>query len=106
MIKQLESITIFSQKDPVKLRRIKQALLKNKEEYFTCLLYQDIPPTNNKAERALRHLVLKRKNSFGSKTQKGAEVMGVLFSVLLSLWWKKTKNFFKEYTYLLNPTSL
>ena len=33
--------------------------------------------TNNKAERALRPLVIKRKLSYGSKTQKGADVISI-----------------------------
>lgn len=90
-------------RDPVRLAKIKLRLRKQHESYFTCLTAPGIPPDNNKAERALRHLVLKRKNCYGSKTQKGAETMGALFSVLLSLWWKKPKNFFAEFSRLLNP---
>lgn len=102
MIKQLIKITKPCPNEPVKLINIKQGLLKNQEKYFTCLLHQGIPTTNNRAERALRHLVLKRKISFGSKTQKGAWTMSVLCSVLLSLWWSKPDNFFREYSKLLN----
>lgn len=101
MIKRLEAIAQAKGDEPAKLKTIKQTLLKNKDKYFTCLLFEGIPTTNNKAERALRHLVLKRKNSFGSKTQKGANVMSILCSVLLSLWWRKPDNFFKEYSALL-----
>lgn len=101
MLKRLSCLAKAHLQDPVKLQTLKQTLMKNKEKYFTCLLFENIPTTNNKAERALRHLVLKRKNSFGSKTQKGAWVMSILCSVLLSLWWSKPKNFFKEYSALL-----
>lgn len=86
--------------DPPKLKRIKQTLRENEAQYFTCLMHAGIPPDNNKAERALRHLVLKRKISFGSKTQKGADAMSILHSVLLSLWWRRPVNFFAEYTRL------
>ena len=41
--------------------------------------------TNNKAERALRPLVIKRKLSYGSKTQKGADVISILLSVCTTL---------------------
>lgn len=92
-------------RDPVRLGKIKTSLRAQYESYFTCLTIPGIPPDNNKAERALRHLVLKRKNCYGSKTQKGAATMGVLFSVLLSLWWKKPKNFFAEFSRLLNPSA-
>lgn len=90
--------------DPVKLKRLKGALKRNQAAYFTCLTVPGIPPDNNKAERALRHLVLKRKAAFGSKTHTGAHIMSVLFSTLLSLWWSKPKNFFVEYTKLLQTT--
>lgn len=103
MIRRLSSIAKLNGLDPEKLKNIKLSLFKNKEKYFTCLLHQDVPTTNNKAERALRHLILKRKSSFGSKTQKGAWTMSILCSVLLSLWWSKPDNFFKEYSKLLNP---
>ena len=53
--------------------------------------------TNNKAERSIRPAVLKRKISFGSKTQKGADVMSVLLSVCLTTWWKHPKNFYEAY---------
>ena len=102
MLKRLEKIVAPSSNDPAKLQAIKQGFLKNKDKYFTCLLHQGIPTTNNKAERNLRHLVLKRIISRGSKTQKGAEVMSILCSVLLSLWCGKPKNFFQEYSILLN----
>lgn len=83
--------------DPDKLLNVKKALIKNKRAYFTCLNHENIPLTNNKAERALRPLVIKRKISFGSKTQAGAEHTSILASVLLSLWWKKPDNFFRSY---------
>lgn len=102
MLKQLTKLAKLHPQDPSKLITIKHGFLKNKEKYFTCLDFKAVPTTNNKAERALRHLVLKRKCSFGSKTQKGAETMSVLCSVLLSLWWSKPKNFFQEYALLLN----
>ena len=101
MLKQLINIAKPYANDPVKLQTIKKGLLKNQEKYFTCLMFHNVPTTNNRAERALRHLVLKRKSSFGSKTQKGANTMSILCSVLLSLWWRKPDNFFKEYSALL-----
>lgn len=83
--------------DPTHLSRIKESLIKNKEKYFTFLKHQNIPIDNNKAERALRHLVIKRKMSFGSKTQRGAETTSILASVILSLKWNNPQNWFKTY---------
>jgi hypothetical protein len=101
--RKFQKLAIVSDKDPPKLKRIKQSLGQNQESYFTCLLHEGIPADNNKAERRLRHLVLKRKVSFGSKTQKGADAMSILCSVLLSLWWAKPRNFFAEYAKLFQP---
>jgi len=62
---------------------------------------EGIPMENNKAERSLRPLVIKRKTSFGSKTGKGAENLAILFSFIMSLWWKRPDNFFSAYADLL-----
>jgi len=83
--------------DPAPLSKIKAALRKNKEKYFTFLRHPGIPVDNNKAERALRHLVIKRRISFGSKTQRGAETTSILASVILSLKWNDPENWFQKY---------
>jgi transposase len=83
--------------DPTKLATLKKTFLGNTEHYLLCVLERNIPMTNNKAERAIRPLVIKRKISFGSKTQKGADVMSILLSVCLTTWWKKPKNFYAAY---------
>jgi hypothetical protein len=88
-------------KDPPELATYKDTLRSNKEAYFVCLKYPGIPPDNNKAERAIRHLVIKRKACGGSKTQKGADVLSVLYSVLLSLYWRNPSDYFGEYDKLL-----
>lgn len=97
LIKRFDEIAVSHPLDPEKLRIIKERLRLRRDHYFVCLTIPGIPPDNNKAERSLRHLVLKRKSSFGSRTQKGAEVMSVLYSVLLSWWWKSKQTFFQEY---------
>src|SRR5207244_2122427 len=87
--------------DPSKLAERKATFLKNREEYLLCVREQGVPMTNNKAERALRPLVIKRKLSFGSKTHRGAQAMETLLSVLFTLWWSRPKNFFAAYQNLL-----
>ncbi len=96
----LVTLTQPHKKDPDKLERIKKGLLRNQDKYFTCLHHKGIPLDNNKAERGLRHLILKRKISFGSRTQKGADRLSILMSVLLSLWNRSPDMFFQEYTKL------
>lgn len=83
--------------DPKKLATLKATFVANTEKYLLCVREPDIPMTNNKAERSIRPLVIKRKLSFGSKTQKGADVMSILLSVCLTTWWKKPKNFYAAY---------
>lgn len=89
--------------DPKKLATLKATFLENIDRHLLCVREPDIPMTNNKAERSIRPLVLKRKISFGSKTQKGADVMSILLSVCMTTWWKKTaegplrKNFYAAY---------
>jgi transposase len=70
--------------DPVKLARVKKQVALRIANYLTCLLYPDVASDNNAAERSLRHLVLKRKISFGSLSEKTADTLAVLLSVLLS----------------------
>lgn len=100
-INRLKEISVVRKNDPQKLRTIKESLAQNTEKYFTCLLKPGIPSDNNKAERGLRHIVLKRKISYGSKSQKGADTMGILCSTLLSCWWNKPDNFFVAYKQML-----
>jgi hypothetical protein len=100
-IKRIKEIAIITNKDPQKLKAIKKSLKANAEQYFTCLLQPGIPADNNKAERGLRHIVLKRKISYGSKSQKGATTMSILCSTLLSAWWNKPDNFFTAYNQML-----
>jgi transposase len=105
-MKEFIRVTAIRRDDPEKVKTIKRTLCHDREKYFTCILYEGIPPDNNKAERSLRHLVIKRKTSLGSKTDKGARAMGILMSVLLSLRNKHPDGtFFPAYQKLLeaNP---
>lgn len=45
-------------------------IMKRDEEWFTFLEFEDVEPTNNRAERALRHVVVKRKISQQSRSLK------------------------------------
>jgi len=83
--------------DPTRLARIKTTLMKNIPKYLTFLSHPSIPLTNNLAERSLRHLVLKRKVSFGSLTKRGADNLAILLSVLLSLRQRNPLNFMSAY---------
>ena len=51
------------------------------EHWFTCILHPEIEPTNNKAERALRELVIQRKIS-SLWNEKGIRIKETIMSVL------------------------
>lgn len=101
LTKKMEKISKIKKNDPSKLKTYKETLNSNIKKYFTCLDFEKIPMTNNKAERSFRHLVLKRKTSFGVKTDKGAKTLEILYSVVMSLWRSKPQSFFASYQHLL-----
>ena len=96
--KELLKVIKLQKKDPKKLSNIKESMNERIDRYFICLRIKGIPLDNNKAERVIRKLVLHRKKSFGSKTQKGADTLSILYSVIFSIYWSNdTNDFLKEY---------
>ena len=80
--------------EPDKLRRLKAQLLRaGKDKLFVCLL-KNTPCDNNRAERDLRQLVLKRKRSFGSKSEKGAQALATVLSLCTTTWRTNPSNYF------------
>jgi transposase len=67
-----------------KCQRFVSNLLKDKAGLFVFVTNPDVEATNNAAERALRHPVVARKISGGSRSAKGAKVFGTLMSVVQS----------------------
>lgn len=96
LFKQIDKWKTFHEKDPKKLRNIKQQFYDYPEQWLTCMDYDGIPCDNNKAERKLRHFVIKRKISYGNKTQKGHETFETLATVLMTCWKTHKDNFFPE----------
>lgn len=66
-------LTVPHPLDPKPLADLKKLLVQYDHALFTCLYFSDIPCDNNRAERDLRSLVIKRKKSFGSRTEQGAQ---------------------------------
>jgi transposase len=58
--------------------------------------YEEVPCDNNKAERKLRHFVIKRKISFGTKTEHTSDNFSILSSVLMTHWKRPYDNFFQK----------
>lgn len=94
LLVQVDDLAIPHALDPKKLTDLKQRFMTYRHALFTCLLHEGIPADNNKAERHLRKLVIKRKKSFGSKTMAGAYSLAVLMSVAWSTWYRDRTNFF------------
>lgn len=96
----LEQVIILCQPhklDPKKLRDLKSGIVDYQDSLFVCLTTDGIPADNNRSERDIRKLVLKRKRSFGVKTPKGARTLEVLLSVCWSLYNRDRNNFFKNF---------
>ena len=96
-VEKLKRLATLNPQDCKKMVRIKTTLLKNIPKYLTCLSCPNIPLTNNQAERSLRHLVLKRKISFGSLTKRTADNLAVLLSVLMSRRQRHPDNWFGQW---------
>ncbi len=98
--KKLQKLTMPNTYDPKKLKTYRETLSKNIDKYLTCIKYPGIPSDNNQAERSLRHVVIRRKTSFGSITEKGSATMSILMSVFLTIRNRNkdsNKTFFEAY---------
>jgi len=57
-------------------------ILNDWDVIFTVLDHPHLPLTNNEAERALRHWVILRRISYGTRTEQGSRVFAILASVI------------------------
>lgn len=83
--------------DPKKLSDLKAGILEYQNCLFICLTVDGITADNNRAERDIKKLVIKRKKSLGSKTTKGARTLEVLLSICWSLYNRDRDNFFPNF---------
>lgn len=60
-------------------------IMKFNDEWFTFLEFEEVEPTNNRAERALRHLVVKRKVSQQSRSLEGMKSYATQASLCASV---------------------
>ena len=68
-------------KHHTELKKFANKIENGKEHWLTCVLHPEIEPTNNKAERALREIVVQRKIS-SLWNKKGARIKEITMSVL------------------------
>jgi len=65
-----------------KTKKLARELLNDWDAIWTVLQYPHMPITNNLAEQALRHWVISRKISYGTRTRQGSRVYTILASVI------------------------
>jgi transposase len=68
--------------DHVKTHALAVELLNDWDAIFQVLHHPELPLTNNEAERALRHWVILRKLSYGTRTATGSRIFALLASVI------------------------
>ncbi|MHB1640243.1 MAG: IS66 family transposase, partial [Candidatus Dormibacteria bacterium] len=79
---------------PAKLARLKAQIARaGPARLFTCLT-ADTPADNNRVERDLRQLVLKRKRAYGSKSEPGASALATVLSVCTTAWRTNPSGYF------------
>jgi transposase len=68
--------------DHAKTHALAVELLNDWDAIFQVLHHPELPLTNNEAERALRHWVIMRKLSYGTRTATGSRIFALLASVI------------------------
>jgi transposase len=66
-------------------KRLIKRLRRHQDDLFTFVDQVDVPFDNNAAERAIRPAVIIRKNSYGNRSQRGADCQAVLMSIFRTL---------------------
>jgi transposase len=66
-------------------KRLIKRLRRHQNDLFTFLDQPGVPFDNNAAERAIRPAVIIRKNSYGNRSQQGADCQAVLMSIFRTL---------------------
>jgi transposase len=61
-----------------------QKLLRQRQSLWHFIRYDDIEPTNNLAERQLRHAVLWRKKSFGTRSKRGNRFWERMLTIIMT----------------------
>lgn len=70
------------QSEHEKTHALEVEMLNDWDAIFIVLALPQLPLTNNEAERALRHWVILRKISYGTRTEVGSRVFAILASVI------------------------
>lgn len=65
-----------------KLKALAKEILTDWDAVVACFYHPQLPPTNNEAERALRHAVIARRISYGTRTTEGSLAYCSVLSVV------------------------
>jgi len=89
----------------ITMRRFVHALYyRDAENLFRFVTDPEILSTNNVSERELRHLVIMRKVSNGSRSQRGAAATAILTSIVQTLRFRKENVLLGLQNILKNPS--
>jgi transposase len=80
----LDTLIATPWKDP-QAKRLLKRFRRHRNHLFTFLDDPAVPADNNHGERAIRPAVIIRKNSYGNRSQRGADCQAVLMSVYRTL---------------------
>ncbi|MCP4151373.1 MAG: IS66 family transposase, partial [bacterium] len=76
-----KACNLGAEEDHPKLRALSREILNDWDAVVAFVKNPGLPPTNNEAERALRHAVISRRISFGTRTTEGSRAYAALLSV-------------------------
>jgi transposase len=83
ILARLKRACILGEKEEYsKLRALAREILNDWDAVVAFVKNPDLPPTNNEAERALRHAVISRGICFGTRTSEGSRAYAALLSVI------------------------
>jgi transposase len=71
--------------EDVNAKRLIKRLRRHQDDLFTFLDKDGVPFENNHAERAIRPAVILRKNSYGNRSEQGADCQAVMMSIFRTL---------------------
>lgn len=77
-----KACNLGSEEDHEKLKALSKEILNDWDAVVAFVKNPELPPTNNDAERALRHAVISRRISFGTRTTEGSQTYAALLSVI------------------------
>lgn len=80
------------EQDTTKLKNLRKQFFTYEAEWLNCMDYEGVPCDNNKAERMLRHFVIKRKISFGTRNEKTSRNFETLATVFMTYRKKSQKS--------------